>query len=728
MASGLVGDYLKDPQPIGKFWWKPRTTRQRNISIAITVFLFLILAISLFYFAFAFRFKQCNTVICKEVATEIIKHIDKYMDPCQDFYRFACGNFIRNVDVRDRGLSIEEYAKEGTRVKIRSLLEEDLTPDDPKLLTLAKKLYRSCMDEGTIEAQGTKEIFQVFKYIGGWPAVERGPWQEENYNWVEAIHRLRKLGIDFDVFFRVSVDKDRHNDMKYILGIHDMSYSPSELSQADRKLYLNYMVDVATMFGANRYTATQHSEEVLNLFLVLASISKSSARNNRTNMYEKLSISELQYHYEELNWPYYIKGVVGDLVPVRFEDEVVLTDPDYLIQLGKLLSRTPKRTLANFIAWHTVQYLINFLPTRILDKAYDFLARVNGHAMKPLRWKMCVKTAEDRLDSIIAAVFIRRFLDAKVRDDVVHLIKNVKDTFKTSLLKLEWFDQQTKQLIMSKLLTSVEKVASVGDLIELEIDNERTYYDADISNHTFMAASLYLDNIRHDKMFMKLINPVDDNMFANTAFITGTRIKYLAKKNILIFPVGIFEGIFYKRDRPAYMNYAILGSTVGHEVSHIFMRARHGLPPSEWELRSFWTPSSLVNYQEKLNCLAEQYGKLAADGSRKSKSPLKTGDEDMADLAGMEISYDTYVNLIKQNGAEPTLPGLNYSTAQLFWISSAMHHCSRYPYTEKDMENYGWSPVELRVNGPLQNIKEFADDFGCPVGSKMNPDKKCDVW
>nr|CAI5852124.1 unnamed protein product [Callosobruchus analis] len=100
----------------------------------------------------------------------------------------------------------------------------------------------------------------------------------------------------------------------------------------------------------------------------------------------------------------------------------------------------------------------------------------------------------------------------------------------------------------------------------------------------------------------------------------------------------------------------------------------------------------------------------------------------MADLAGMEISYDTYVNFIKENGAEPTLPGLNYSTAQLFWISSAMHHCSRYPYTEKDMENYGWSPVELRVNGPLQNIKEFAEDFGCPVGSKMNPNKKCDVW
>ncbi|CAH1998489.1 unnamed protein product [Acanthoscelides obtectus] len=264
--------------------------------------------------------------------------------------------------------------------------------------------------------------------------------------------------------------------------------------------------------------------------------------------------------------------------------------------------------------------------------------------------------------------------------------------------------------------------------MDLEIDNERTFYNVNISNHSFMASALYLDHIKHDKLFMKLIHPVDDHMFANTGFITGTKIKYLPKKNVLIFPIGIFEGIFYRHDRPSYMNYAILGSLVGHEVSHIFMRAKHGLPPSEWELRSFWTPSSLVNYQEKLHCLAEQYAKLHGDRKLSSQNALKTGDEDMADLAGMEISYDTYLNLIKENGAEPTLPGLNYSTAQLFWISSAMHHCSRYPYSERDMENFGWSPVELRVNGPLQNIKEFAEDFGCAAGSKMNPSTKCDIW
>ncbi|KAJ8979360.1 hypothetical protein NQ317_010133, partial [Molorchus minor] len=185
------------------------------------------------------------------------------------------------------------------------------------------------------------------------------------------------------------------------------------------------------------------------------------------------------------------------------------------------------------------------------------------------------------------------------------------------------------------------------------------------------------------------------------------------------FPIGIFRGIFYRPDRPEYINYALLGSIIAHEISHVFMN-----------MTNWWTPYSLLNYDEKLQCLAGQYGKFQVAELGKLLNPAKTRDEDMADLAAMKVSYDTYVKWVQDNGEESRLPGLNYSPNQLFWISSAIRHCSKYSTQtlEIHIANYPWSPAQYRVNGPLQNIEDFAFDFECPVGSKMNPETKCVIW
>ena len=38
------------------------------------------------------------------------------------------------------------------------------------------------------------------------------------------------------------------------------------------------------------------------------------------------------------------------------------------------------------------------------------------------------------------------------------------------------------------------------------------------------------------------------------------------------------------------------------------------------------------------------------------------------------------------------------------------------------------SPQAFRTIGPLSNNEDFAKDFNCRKGSKMNPEKKCTVW
>lgn len=47
---------------------------------------------------------------------------------------------------------------------------------------------------------------------------------------------------------------------------------------------------------------------------------------------------------------------------------------------------------------------------------------------------------------------------------------------------------------------------------------------------------------------------------------------------------------------------------------------------------------------------------------------------------------------------------------------------------ESDIRKNVHSPPSIRVQGVLANFDQFARAFSCPVGSKMNPEKKCVLW
>lgn len=104
--------------------------------------------------------------------------------------------------------------------------------------------------------------------------------------------------------------------------------------------------------------------------------------------------------------------------------------------------------------------------------------------------------------------------------------------------------------------------------------------------------------------------------------------------------------------------------------------------------------------------------------------------ENIADNGGIKVAYVAYNKWVEENGPEPRLPGLAYTPRQLFWISAASTWCSKErDETLKLLIASGYhSPSNFRVNGPLINSDDFANDFKCASGSRMNPEEKCTVW
>ncbi|OTF74273.1 hypothetical protein BLA29_003969 [Euroglyphus maynei] len=89
-----------------------------------------------------------------------------------------------------------------------------------------------------------------------------------------------------------------------------------------------------------------------------------------------------------------------------------------------------------------------------------------------------------------------------------------------------------------------------------------------------------------------------------------------------------------------------------------------------------------------------------------------------------------YQEYVRDNGEEPSLPGLKYTPKQLFWISAANIWCGKYrPEVLKlRLQAGSHSPAQFRVIGTVSNLEEFGETFGCSPGSPMRPAKKCSVW
>ena len=93
-------------------------------------------------------------------------------------------------------------------------------------------------------------------------------------------------------------------------------------------------------------------------------------------------------------------------------------------------------------------------------------------------------------------------------------------------------------------------------------------------------------------------------------------------------------------------------------------------------------------------------------------------------------SYRAYKKWVELHGEELDLPGLNMTHDQLFFLNYAQIWCGsmRPEDAETKIRSSVHSPGPIRVLGPLSNSHEFSQAYGCDLGTRMNPEKKCSVW
>ena len=147
-------------------------------------------------------------------------------------------------------------------------------------------------------------------------------------------------------------------------------------------------------------------------------------------------------------------------------------------------------------------------------------------------------------------------------------------------------------------------------------------------------------------------------------------------------------------------------------------------------IQNWWTPRTSQKFRQNAQCLINQYENVVSKQVNLKLNGFNTQGENIADNGGLKEAYLGYTKWVQNNRVEQRLPGLTFTPNQLFWISYAQLGCSK--YRDENLKHLiltGFhTPGPYRIIGPLTNSVDFAKDFNCPLGSKMNPSKKCKVW
>uniref|UniRef100_H3D7Y1 Phosphate regulating endopeptidase homolog, X-linked n=1 Tax=Tetraodon nigroviridis TaxID=99883 RepID=H3D7Y1_TETNG len=694
----------------------------------------------------------CLSPECIEAAGSILSKIDPSVNPCDDFYTFACGGWIKENPIPEDSSSygIYPWLRQEVDIRLKELLEAPADAAELEAVGKAKVLYRSCMNETVLEKLDSKPMLKTLKQPEfRWPVVGDGlkgeyQWSAGQWSLLKTLADMRNLHSK-SVLVRLYVSPDDKNSSHYVIKLDQASLSlpsredyttNSSSAQAYRAALLSLMVDVAVMLGAPEKAAQAQMEQALAFETKIAHILVPYENRTSENMYNRYSISRLHRHIPEFDWLGFIKRVVETKEDksrsISSSEHVIVRVPQYFKDLFKLINSTDPRIVANYVQWRTVFSRITSLSRRFLYRYLDFARVTTGTTSLTPRWDKCVNFVEGSLSYATGRIFVDKHFQEDKKLVMEELIEGIRWAFIDILEKEnDWMDPPTKKKAIEKAHAVLPKVGYP----EFILNN--TYLNEDLKKLQFSEKDYY-GNVMQT---LKFIGQSDLAWLRKTVprtewFTNPTTVNafYSSSTNQIRFPAGeLQKPFFWGKEYPRSLSYGAIGVIVGHELTHGF-DSNGRKYDSNGNLDQWWSNSSITAFSEKTQCMIDQYNSYYWEKAGLNVRGKRTLAENIADNGGIREAFRAYRRWIdtSRGGAEELLlPGVGLNNNQLFFLSYAHVRCNSYrPETAREQIQSGaHSPPKFRVIGAMSNYEEFWKAFGCPASSVMNRGaQSCRVW
>jgi len=651
----------------------------------------------------------------------VVANIDRSVEPGNDFYRFANGDWIKRSEIPPDRAGIDVFTKLGdlSNKRTKDLIEE-IAKSNAAAGSGERKvadLFNSYMNESAIEAKGMAPL-------------------KPHLDAIAAIHDKKDLAHALGETLRADVDAlnntNYHTENIFGLwvapGFHDSDHYLPYLMQGglqlpDREYYLGesehmknvrakYETHVAAMMKLAGFSDPEtRARQIIELEHSIAQTHRTLAENEDIHKADNLwKRADFPSKAPGIDWEEYFRGAGLNRI-ASFD----VWQPEAFTGEAALVQSIPLETWKDWLAFHLIEQYSGVLPKAFNDERFAFMGKVlSGAQQQRPRWQRGVFVVDGLLGDVVGQDYAKKYFSPQAKAEAQAMVANLITAFHKRIDALQWMNASTKaeaQAKLSTLYVGIGYPETWHDYSNFEVKPDDAF------------GNIWRGNLsEYQRQVARLGKPVDKKEWSMTPQTVNA--VNLPLQNALNFPAAILQPPFYDPQAPAAVNYGAIGTVIGHEISHTFDTLGSTFD-SKGRLRNWWTPEDLKHFEAATQRLADQYDtyKPFPDLAINGKQTLS---ENIADVAGISAAFDGYK---ASHQVAPTDAG--FSSDQQFFIAFGQNwgEKTREAALRQQVMTDPHSPGEYRAD-TVRNIDAWYAAFDVKPGEKLylSPQDRVRIW
>jgi endothelin-converting enzyme/putative endopeptidase len=649
-----------------------------------------------------------------------ISSLDRSVDPCTNFYEFACGGWRKANPIpadQTRWGRFNELA-ERNREDLHQILEKAKDPTAARSPIEAKvgDYYAACMDEAGIEAKGLAPVQ---------PLLDRAAAVDSK----AALFRLlgQHEAEALPALFRFGASPDMHDSRQTIanvgqggLGLPDRDdyLNADAKSREKREKYVEHVARVLELGGASPEQTKADAAAVMKVETALAGVHlKRVEMRDPKNRDNPMTLEELQKLAPAFEWSEYLKAT-GAPAFTRLN----VSSKKYFAEGNAVVQETTLPEWKTYVRWRLLDSAAPYLGPAFVAEDFRFnRAYLQGAKEIEPRWKRCVQSTDRALGDALGQLYVEKTFGADGKARMAKMIEAITAALREDIETLDWMTPETKKKALAKLDAFDRRKVGYPD-------EWKDYSSVDVARDDFFGNARRARVFEVKRELARIDKPTDRTLWGMTP--PTVNAYYSSSNNEIVFPAGILQPPFFDRFVDDPVNYGAIGVVIGHEYTHGFDDQGSKFDASG-NLENWWTDADRKAFEERTDCIAKQY-----DGYVPVKDPVNgdvhlngrlTLGENTADNGGVRVAYAA---LQKALAGKPRTKIDGFTPEQRFFLGFANVWCQN--VTEAAARQLAQtdphSSGEFRVIGSVSNSPEFATAFGCRAGQPMVRENACRAW